>query len=155
MRRIIAAGILSLVAVPAIAQKPPKKEQNRISREELVDASAKYSTLYEAIRRLRPQFLIPKMSRGATGDVGLAPGGTTTRDPNDPTGYSPQSTGRVLPVVYVDGRPVGDIMVLKTYQTTGIEEVRLLTQNEALTAFGAGPEGGVIAVKIHLDRQPS
>ena len=158
MRTLVWIGLLTATAAPLLAQGPkaPRQERNRVSREELLEATEKYPTLYEAIRNLRPHFLTPKMvGNTASRTTGLGPGSGSPTDQNDRPEYGVSGSQMAQPVVYVDGSKAGDTSLLKNYSTSLVEDVRLMSQNESLTAFGVGYQAGVIAVKLRVaDRKP-
>jgi hypothetical protein len=152
MLSLLAAAAL-LAPAPAQAQKPPKKDRDLITREELLEAEAKSPDLYQAVKRLRPHF-ITVLNRGPH-STGVTPGapGVTMCDEARERNCSVRSMGTViaLPVVYVDGMKTGDIEVLKTYATRNVEEVRYLTATKAEMEYGLGHEGGAILVKLHKE----
>lgn len=51
-----------------------------------------------------------------------------------------------LPVVYVEDRRQGDLDVLRSFPTGGIEELRYINATSATTRFGNGHAGGVIQI---------
>ena len=92
-----------------------------LTAEEL--ATVNETNLYDAIKRLRPMFLI---SRGATS---LRLGEST------------------LPKVYLDGSPYGDAETLRSMPLVGIHEVRFMDARDATTMYGTGHTAGIIMVK--------
>jgi hypothetical protein len=81
------------------------------------------STAYEAVRRLRPEFLARRVA---------AP-------PTDPYG------GR--PVVYVDGVRNGAVEMLHTIPGHAVLEIRFVSASAAFDTFGTYHPGGAIAVR--------
>lgn len=51
-----------------------------------------------------------------------------------------------LPVVYLEDRRQGDLNVLRSFPTGGIEELRYISATTATTRFGNGHSGGVIQI---------
>lgn len=92
-----------------------------LTAEEL--ATVNETNLYDAIKKLRPMFLV---SRGATS---LRVGGST------------------LPRVYLDGSPYGDAETLRSMPIIGIHEVRFMDARDATTMYGTGHPAGIIMVK--------
>jgi hypothetical protein len=142
---LLAVCLGGLGPVAAHAQKPPKKERNRISREELVQAAERYSILYDAIRNLRPHFLQVN-ARGVRttgiGQGGTGPGSTPL------AGAGGSYAQDAKPTVYVDGTRSGDPDILKNLSTNAVAEVRYLTPTEAENELGPRNEGGAILVKL-------
>jgi hypothetical protein len=100
---------------------PPPREGGRVRSDELAATDA--STLRDALNRTRPEFL------RATSAV--------TRDGETAT-----------PIVYVDGRRLGNPDILQLIQVAEVAEVRLIRPAAARVLFGSGCDcaGGVIAV---------
>jgi TonB-dependent Receptor Plug Domain len=122
MRIMSLAGV---VAVFFLACAPPStarsgREANVITKEEILDTHA--SNVYDAITRLRPNFLHYR-------------GQTTIRGAD--TGY---------PRVYLDRTLIGDISSLKTMNTNGIREIRYYNGPEASGRFGLDNVSGAIEV---------
>ena len=138
---LLTAGALLLPSAMAgqAAPKPPKRERDLIRREELTDADSKFPDLYQAIQRLRPNFLA--VNRGIS-TMGIRPGAPG----------APRQVGGSLasnPVIYIDGTRLGDPDVLKGIRTGDVEEVKYMSPNQASSEFGLGHEGGAILVKIY------
>jgi hypothetical protein len=93
---------------------------DEISEEEIASISA--ANAYEAVRKLRPNFL---SFRGRTTVLG-------TSNPD--------------PVVYVDDQRYGPISSLRTIPASQVTRIRLYRAWEAATKYGNGHMGGVIAV---------
>ena len=94
---------------------------NVVEQEEIRSADAGPSA-YEAIRRLRPEYL----TRRATPQPG---------DPEE--GY---------PVVYLDGVRLGGLETLKNIPLDTVTRIRFLRASEAAQWLGRTHRGGVIAV---------
>ena len=134
-----AVSLLSLVAVwstlvpgTAEGQKAPKRERDLIAREELVQASEKFSDLYQAIRSLRPHFLTSNRGERTLGNSGSA---------------------GAMPVIYVDGRQSGGPEFLKGISAKAVAEVRYLNPNKAGMEYGLGHEGGAIVLKMFVNQK--
>jgi hypothetical protein len=80
--------------------------------------------LYDALRRLRPQWLRP---RGSASIV------------------SPESTE---PVVYVSGIRRGEPRTLQNVNVDQVSSVQFIDARDATTRFGTGHGGGVILVDV-------
>ena len=92
---------------------------NVLDRETL--ASLERLTVYQAVQRLRPQWL---STRGAD------------------SFYSDNSVQ-----VYVDDARVGGVEELRRYSTLEVDEVRFLDSRQATTRFGLGHPSGAIMVR--------
>ncbi len=90
-------------------------------RDEIM-AAGDFSTAYDAVRHLRPQFL---RNRGATS--------IRTAQP-DPL------------IVYLNGVSAGGVDVLTRIPATDIQSIRYLNGRDATTRFGTGHGGGVLEV---------
>ena len=91
-----------------------------ITAEEL--ATLPSVSLYEAVQRLRPAWL---RSRGPV---------------------SSRAANISYPHVFLDGVPVGDIEILRTYRAEGIHELRFISARDATTRFGTGYMAGIIEI---------
>jgi len=98
---------------------------NLLTRAELASVSA--NNAYEAIERLRPQWLRP---RGPT---------SVTQPEGD------------WPLVYMDNVRAGDVSMLPNIPVDDIGEIRFITGSDATTRWGTGVTGGVIEI-ISLKR---
>ena len=94
------------------------RDRDVITQEELEGVGRGF--MYEAIRRLRPRWL--DSSRTAIG--GAQEG----------------------PRIYLDGQYWGDTDQLRTFDITGVIEVRYLNSNDATTRFGTGHLAGAILI---------
>ena len=133
MRRLLVLLLLSVAAIPAVAQdnaepKPAKikRQANLISLEEIDPIRAEGTDAYDIVKRLRPQFL---RSRGAN-SFGNAAGGRTNATPR----------------LVVDGAPAGDIEQLRQVPAMNVREIRYLSSSDATTQFGTGYDGGAVVV---------
>lgn len=119
------AGVLLLAvgaacARPHTADTPGTRNSDVITIDEMRQSQSQNA--YDAVRRLRPSFLV---SRGPTTLV--------NRDER-------------APVVYLDNRRYGDVESLRNLTVDGIFEVRFLSPNQAQIKFGMNHAGGVIHV---------
>jgi hypothetical protein len=80
-------------------------------------------TAYDAVKRLRPQFLENH--------------GSLSLNPRDPPS---------LPNVYVDNQYYGDITALRSISATAVEAIKFYNASEAQYAFGRGNMAGVISI---------
>ena len=127
LRRLISAGVtaLSLAACHSAPSgtHPLLAQRGVIGADEI--AHSPYGTLYEAVQRLRPEYL---RTRG----VATFAGGTMEM---------------ASPVVYCDRMRLGGIEWLRNIQAADVVEVRFLSANEAQFRYGSGHLGGVIDVR--------
>jgi hypothetical protein len=123
MMRIM--SLAGLAAVSVLACTPPStarpgKESNVITKEEIFEAHT--TNLYDAVSRLRPNFLHYR--------------GQTTLRGSD-TGY---------PKVYLDRVLFGDINSLKSFSPNGIREIRYYNGADASSRFGLDNASGAIEI---------
>jgi hypothetical protein len=122
-----ARWLLPLVLLLLSACSSPRLVPSRgpdpqlITEEEVVASLA--TTAYELIRSLRPNFLSYR--------------GETSFD---------RRTSRPYPNVYVDDQVFGTISILQSIPASDISSVRLYRSAEAVTKYGTGNAGGVIAI---------
>ena len=100
----------------------PRGPDRLLITEDEVLASAG-TTAFELIRNLRPNFLTYR--------------GETSLD---------RRTSRPYPNVYVDDQVFGQISVLHSIPASDVSSIRLYRSWEAMTKFGTGNAGGVIAI---------
>jgi len=117
--------LFALAAVIACASggtsaSAPRVDRNVIAQTEL--SSVPTSSLYEAIEKLRPNFL---RSRGQA---------------------SIQTSGGEYAVVYMDGRPYGDLGSLRQILSTEVSSVHYYDAPSAQQRFGMISGSGVIEV---------
>ena len=114
---------LALVWACSSARLPPARgvDPLLITEDEVVASLA--TTAYELIRALRPSFLSYR--------------GETSFD---------RRTSRPYPNVYVDDQVFGTITILQSIPASDVSTVRLYRSSEAVTKFGTGNAGGVIAI---------
>jgi hypothetical protein len=80
-------------------------------------------SLYDALHRLRPNLLHWR----------------------DPAGSKPDGA---LPVVYIDGRRIGDAQRLRDLSNERVRKVQIVPRDEATRRFGSGHEAGAILVSL-------
>jgi hypothetical protein len=112
---------LSACNSPRLA--PDRKPDPQLITEEEVDASLGATTAYELIHNLRPNFLSYR--------------GETSFD---------RTTSRPYPNVYVDDQPFGTVSILQSIPASDVSSIRLYRSGEAMTKYGTGNAGGVIAI---------
>jgi len=122
-------GRVTLIAVLLLASCAPARNAvpgdynpSIISEYELGTSSTR--TAYDAIRRLRPNFLNYQPQ-------------TSISNPTPP-----------VPVVYVDEQFVGDLNVLNQLLVSQIESISFYKPPEAMIKYGTNRTGGVIAVAL-------
>jgi hypothetical protein len=124
MMRVITIAVLFASAVLACA--PPStvpgqmRNSNVITREDIQNANV--FNAYDAVSRLRPQFL---NSHGAS---------------------SVSRSDTMYPKVYLNHQLYGDIQSLRNLDVHGITEIHYYNGPEASTRFGLGNEAGAIEV---------
>ena len=119
-RVIFVPVILASSCAPARNAIPGEYNASIISEYELNQSST--NNAYDAIRRLRPQWLNYQ-----------AP--TSVSNPNPP-----------IPVVYVDESFVGDLSTLNQMLISQIESISFYKAPEAMIKYGTNRTGGVITV---------
>ena len=115
----ILAGLLACASSRLAPRQGP--DPQLITEEEVVASLA--TTAYEVIRSLRPNFLSYR--------------GETSFD---------RRTSRPYPNVYVDDQVFGTISILQSIPASDVSSIRLYRAAEAVTKFGTGNAGGVIAI---------
>ncbi len=124
----LTALILSLAAAGGCASSktaaqtgaPHRSTGNVVGGEELTGTGA--TNVYEALQRLRPQWLTSaRIRRGGSGDE---------------------------LVVYLDSNRYGTLTSLQQLSVGGIQEVRYYGASEATNRFGTGHTGGAIVVSM-------
>jgi hypothetical protein len=121
MKTLVVAGLLFFLSGCGGGEGVGRGGRDVLTAEEL--ATVNETNLYDAIKKLRPMFLV---SRGATS---LRIGEST------------------LPRVYLDGSPYGDPESLRNMPLTGIYEVRFIDSRDATILYGTGHTAGIIMVK--------
>lgn len=117
---LLLLAVLSACASPRVSPSRGPDPQ-LITEEEVVASFA--TTAYEVIRSLRPNFLTYR--------------GETSFD---------RRTSRPYPNVYVDDQVFGPISILQSIPASDVSSIRLYRSAEAVTKFGTGNAGGVIAI---------
>ena len=123
----IARWLSPLVLAASLACNPQRPgpdlrpDPQLITENEVVASLA--TTAYELIHSLRPNFLTYR--------------GETSFD---------RRTSRPFPNVYVDDQPYGTVSILHSIPSSDVSSVRLYRASEAMTKFGTGNAGGVIAI---------
>ena len=104
------------------------RNPNLLTAQEIVAANADVTTTYDAVSRLRPNWL-------STHGV---------------SSYNPQGTGsNESAIVFVGGQPYGDINSLRNIQAVNVAEVRYYNPTESGLKFGLrGGTNGVIEVRM-------
>lgn len=121
---IVFAGLIVAIAPSQIQAQTQKKQRDLITLEELGAIGPDNLDLYEAIRRLRPQFL------------------------EKPKGLRTLGGGMMNPImVVVDGRR-GDMQLLTQTRAFEVQEVRYVEPSRAQNDYGINANGGAIVVKM-------
>ena len=105
---------------PAVSSSATRRASNELSRAEIETANV--ATAYDAVQRLRPQYL---RSRGKSSI-------------NRPAQFA---------AVFLDGTPVGGLDALRRISAAAVGSIRYLSGSEATQRFGTGYEGGAILVE--------
>ena len=124
---MVGAAVLACASSgpPPITRNPLPKQANLITAEEIAEAHADANTAFDAVARLRPNWLAP---HGATSTMANGAG----------TEYAQ---------IFVDGQRYGDLNSLKNIAAYHIGEIRYYNITEAGARFGIrGGSGGVIEV---------
>jgi hypothetical protein len=112
---------LMLISVGACSTAPTAiGSRNVITQEALEQSGLQESSIWDAVERLRPNWL-----RSRTSTIGF---------------------DRVYPVVFVDGSRFGGVDVLRSLRVQNVDEIRYLSPQDATTRYGTGYLGGVIAI---------
>jgi hypothetical protein len=130
-RRYRARALLALVVLGCAGRRagvPVSPDPDRLTAAEL--AGAQETSLYEAIRRLRPRFL---QSRGPTSIM------------------LPSFAG---PAVWVDGTLLGGVEWLSSVLPKDVATVQRLSAWDAATVYGPRFPNGVIVVTTHPGDRP-
>jgi hypothetical protein len=128
---VTAAFAVSIACAPAHSNFDPVDSPTSAPRwaevltaEEITNTKAEEATAYEAISRLRPNW--------------LAPHGVT----------SFSKKGTAYAIVYMDDQKYGDLNMLKNFKAFQVSEIRYYDFTQAGARFGvAAGNGGVIEVK--------
>jgi hypothetical protein len=113
---------VALGASTCVFHRGTKAPDTRTITEDEID-SVHAASAYDAIKRLRPQFLNVH--------------GRASFDPHDPP---------ALPNVYVDKQYYGDISALRGISGSIIESIRFYSAAEAQYTFGRGNMAGAISI---------
>jgi hypothetical protein len=121
---IVAGGCLLLAPSESIAQK---RQRDRITREEILNAPHRDLDLFQVIRGLRPHFLEPPPGVRSLGGA-----------------YGPTAVA-----VYVDGVRETGIDALRTITASRVDEVRYLDPTRSENEFGPRASGGAVTVRLY------
>lgn len=124
-REFIVTSLVLLAACASSGRSQGGSTDDVITRSEL-DAAGSVTT-YDAVKRLRPQFL---RDRGA---VSLLNVGARTR-----------------PAVFIDMTEYGELETLNTFPASRIEQVRFYPGQQAVTKFGSVYGAGVIQLTMRV-----
>ena len=121
MWRMMAAALLVLAACgPAGTSAPGRSNARLLTADDLSESHS--SNLYDAVQRLRPNWLVARY-QGAT---------------------------RGEPVVFVGSQRAGDIQYLRTIETANVREVHYFDTFAASARFGRNVPFGVIQVILDI-----
>jgi hypothetical protein len=123
---LLMAVVLLAGCAPPRNAFPGEYNAYAISEFELRNSSAETATAYDAIRRLRPNFL---NYQAQTSVANPAPG---------------------VPVVYLNERFAGDLNLLNQLLVSQIESIRFYKPADAMIKYGTDRTGGVIAITLKV-----
>jgi hypothetical protein len=118
VRRILLSLVLLLVALPLEAQKSKKRDQYKITTEELSEYAN--ANMDEVILKARPNFLM----FNAGGNAGM--------------GEQTMSGVAAPLIVYVGTMNQGDTSVLRFFKASDVKEVRYFKPSNSLSPHTAG-----------------
>lgn len=125
-RRFLYSVVVSLWLAACARNQGPAPQTNInsdvITEDEIAAISASASTAYDVIKKLRANFL---SYRGKTSMIG---------------------TSNADPTVYVDDQAYGPISSLRSIPASQVTSIRIYRSWDAMTKYGQGNMGGVIAV---------
>lgn len=117
---LVAAVLLSTGCASTGESSGAGRSRNLITAEELM--AVPHNTTYEAVRALRPRWLLPRSVA------------------------SLRNQQRHTPRVYVDGQLRGEIEELRRLAPHEVEEIRYMSASDATTRFGTNHIAGAIVV---------
>lgn len=130
--------LLALTACSYSPRTGPRRSSNVLTVAEINELAL--TTAYEAVQRLRPQWLTQRASP------------SVRSDPTEPTGIAVE--GRAEPTVYIDGVRVGHLEVLREMSIEDVGEMRFLSPRDATNRFGTGHTTGAILVTTPRPGRP-
>lgn len=114
------ALVASACATSSSGSDEPQRDRNRLTAEEL-EPLVQF-TAWDAVRRLRPNW--------------MRPGGI--RNSANPAGH--------YPYVFVDGSPYGEMESLRGFRLDTVQEMRFVDARDATIRYGGQYQGGVILI---------
>lgn len=167
MTRWIVAGLavgLAVAVHPNTAAAQGKGDRYLLTVEE-IQSRQDITNAYEAVQRLRSQWLKTARSRGSLGGTGSSaqatqsggrpaperPGaeGGGASSPGDPMARVGPNRGKVSPVLYIDEVKQDDIEELRNIRIAEIAEIRYMNGTSATGRYGEGHEAGAILLKTN------
>jgi len=127
---VAAAAVLGCAATATNSGTPGSpRTSNVLTGGDLADAHADITTVYDAVARLRPNW--------------LAPHGVTST--------TSQGIGTEYAMVYVDGQRYGDLSSLRNIPAYNVRTIRYYNLTESGARYGIrGGSSGVIEVSTNL-----
>lgn len=132
MRALLARTLLLLALCSGAALAQKRGDRALITRQDLDEGATGLNTAFEAVQRLRPQWLRPPMGRNAS--AGMLDGLRTGE------------REQLEVLVYIDDQRQPAVEALRTVPFAQIVEMRYLDQNRAVQMLGPGHETGAILV---------
>lgn len=167
---VIAGSGLTVSSTAAAAQK---KDRYFITVEEIKERED-ISTVHDAVRLLRPQWLKTARSKGGLGSASFGsaasrPSSRNTGSEDNPTGsidaasqtanadrdrmMADEANKKSGPVAYVDDVKQESVEDLKNIRVAEVAEIRYMNGTDASGRYGAGHESGAILLKTNRLRQ--
>ena len=161
MRNWIFAGLVAglAVAAPTSNASAQKNDRYRLTLEEITERKD-VTNAYEAVQRLRSQWLKTARSRGSLGSGAAAAEGyrpkpeapgaegatPTTSGSTDPFARmaDPRNKQKVGPVLYIDEVKQEEVEELRNIRVAEILEIKYMNGTQASGRYGAGHEAGAI-----------
>ncbi len=127
---VLACATLAL-STPALAQK--RGDRALLTRSDIEEGGGGLTTAFEAIQRLRPNWMRPQVGRTASSGMLDGLGDRSSATPREP-------------IVYINEVRQPNLEILRTVQSIKVVEMKFLDQNRAVQMLGPGHEAGAILV---------
>ncbi len=125
---------------------PQVSSRNALAGSDLRATGA--SSVYDALKQLRPTWLTPQRSLSREGALagGASSSGRNEADPRQATSGSAGASSGVALAVVLDGIRVGGVTYLQGLSVEGVQVIRLIEGTEAARRWGPQAGAGVIEV---------
>lgn len=152
-RRLLLAGAVTVLAACASGQgavagtASQRGERYSITPQELGSAGA--NNLYEAVAKLRPEYL---RSRGAS-TITAQTGGSGSKGSGDPAPLSSSTgtavtTGSIPVRLYINDQMMASIEDMRQIAVADVVEVKFMPGPQAGVRYGTNHTAGVILVRV-------